>query len=67
MALIRFIAQPPPAMQRNIGPWASQQLRDVDRSITAILLLLELLDGVQIEVGPADSAGIGYRALRIPN
>lgn len=43
------------------------QLREIDLSLASILLLLALLDGEQIQLGPVDSGGVGFRALRIPN
>lgn len=62
MALIKYNARP------NQGATdLYDQLREIDRAIYSIILLLALLEGKQVQIGPVDSAGVGFRALRIPN
>lgn len=65
MGLTKFNAQPPP--QANVRVWAHGEFRKIDISIAAIILLLAALEDKPIEVGPPDSGGLGFRALRIPN
>jgi hypothetical protein len=62
MALTKYNARTPAG---NIDLY--NQLREIDLSIGSIILLLALLEGKQVQIGPADSAGVGFRALRIPN
>jgi hypothetical protein len=42
------------------------ELRNVEMSINSIVKLLEAVSA-PIEIGPNDSAGVGFRVLRIPN
>lgn len=65
MALTKYTAQPPPF--GNYRTWLFDELRKISKSNAAVIDLLEALGDKPIEIGPADSAGIGYRALRIPN
>lgn len=65
MALTKYTAQPPPL--GNYRNWLYGELRKIDTANSAIINLLEALGDKPIELGPADSAGIGYRALRVPN
>lgn len=65
MGLIKYTAQPPPL--GNYRTWLYGQLKAIDSANASILNLLEALGDKPIELGPADSAGIGYRALRVPN
>lgn len=65
MALSKYNATPPPVA--NMRTWLYAELRKISTNNNAIVDMLEALDGVKIELGPADSAGVGYRALRIPN
>lgn len=44
----------------------SEEGTKVQLSLNSIIALLGTLE-VPIEIGPADSAGIGFRSLRIPN
>lgn len=42
------------------------ELGRVQTSIQSIIAILKAV-GLPIEIGPADSAGVGFRVLRIPN
>jgi hypothetical protein len=64
MALSKYIARTPPRI--NLPLYVSQELRNVERTTNSIIDLIVALE-VPIEIGPADSGGIGYRVLRIPN
>lgn len=65
MALSKYNAAPPPVA--NMRTWLYAELRKISTNNNAIVDMLEALDSAKIEIGPADSAGVGYRALRIPN
>lgn len=64
MVITKYVVQNPPAAFSRT--YLAGELRKVSISIETIVAVLKALD-VPIEIGPADSAGIGYRALRIPN
>lgn len=64
MALSKYIARVPPKM--NLANYINQELRGVERTTNAIIDLIKALE-VPVEVGPADSGGVGFRVLRIPN
>lgn len=67
MALIKFNAQPPPSDLRGLRTWLYAELRKIDTSNAGIIDLLEALGDKPIQLGAADSGGIGYRVLRVPN
>lgn len=46
--------------------YANNELGRIQTSISSIIDILKILE-VPVEVGPADSAGVGFRTLRIPN
>jgi hypothetical protein len=60
----KYIAQMPPTQLSR--KFLSDEFRKVQLSTDSIVSILEAV-GVPIEIGPADSAGVGFRALRIPN
>jgi hypothetical protein len=64
MALSKYVSRVPPRI--NLPLFVSQELRQIELSTNAIVELLLALE-VPIEIGPADSAGAGFRVLRIPN
>jgi len=51
----------------NYRTWLYGELRKIEKANAAIIDLLEALGDKPIEIGPVDSAGLGYRVLRIPN
>lgn len=65
MALIKYVANPPPIQPSRT--WLYAELRKIETANAKVIDLLEALGDKPIEIGPADSAGVGYRALRIPN
>lgn len=65
MALIKYQANPPPVA--NLRSWLFAELRKVQGANNSVITLLEALGDTPIEIGPNDSGGTGYRALRIPN
>lgn len=65
MALTKYNVQPPPF--GNYRTWLYSELRKIETANSKIIDLLEALGDTPIEIGPVDSAGAGYRALRIPN
>jgi hypothetical protein len=65
MALTKYTAAPPPI--RNMAIWLYGELRKIETANSSIINLLEALGDKPIEIGPADSAGVGFRVLRIPN
>ena len=50
----------------NMKIYIDGELRNVEMSINSIVKLLEAVSA-PIEIGPNDSAGVGFRVLRIPN
>lgn len=64
MALNKYSAQTPPA--QNQRKFLADEFRRVELSIASIIQILENV-GIKVEIGPADSGGVGYRVLRIPN
>ena len=66
MALIKYNAQPPPT-QGVSRTWLYAELRKIDVANAAIIDLLEALGDKPIELGAADSGGLGFRALIVPN
>ena len=70
MALIRFVPRTPP--QGNFRVYLFEEFKRVQASLDSILEAFTSLrtfrsKGLDIEVGPPDSAGAGYRSLRIKN
>jgi hypothetical protein len=65
MALTKYTAQPPPVAPSRT--WLYAELRKIETANSKVIDLLEALGDKPIEIGPADSAGVGFRALRIPN
>lgn len=63
MALTKYIAQTPSTVTK---PYIAAEYRKVQLSIDSIINILEAIN-VPIEIGPPNSAGVGFRALRIPN
>lgn len=64
MALTKYTAQVPPVANQRY--FIASELKRIELSTNSIIAILTALD-VPIEIGPADSAGVGFRALRIPN
>jgi len=64
MALSKYTFRNPPIT--NLRLYLAGELRAVESSSNSIVDLLKALD-VPIEIGPADSGGVGFRVLRIPN
>jgi hypothetical protein len=64
MVITKYVVQPPPVAGTRV--YLNTELGKVALSINTIVAVLQALE-VPIEIGPADSAGIGYRTLRIPN
>ena len=62
--LQRYVPQSPPAA--NLRGHVEREQQRVRLSLDSLIELLKALD-VPVEIGPADSAGVGFRALRIPN
>jgi hypothetical protein len=56
--------QPPSAA--NPRKFAADEFRKIELSTESIIEILAALN-VPIQIGPADSAGVGFRTLRIPN
>ena len=65
MALIKYNANPPPAIASRT--WLYAELRKIETANAAIIDLLEALGDKPIELGPPDSGGLGFRALIVPN
>lgn len=65
MALTKYVASAPPIAPSRT--WLYAELRKIEIANAKIIDLLEALGDTPIEIGPADSAGVGFRALRIPN
>lgn len=64
MAITKFVpGQSPIANQRQ---YLAGEFRRVALTTDSLIAILKALD-VPVEIGPADSGGTGYRALRIPN
>lgn len=52
----------------NLVVYVDGEFRNVQLSLNSIIEVLKNMDvQIPIEVGPADSAGVGFRTLRIPN
>lgn len=64
MALSKFTARNPPRI--NLTLYLGQEFRNVERVTSAVVDLLVALE-VPVQIGPADSGGVGFRVLRIPN
>ena len=64
MVPIKYTAQSPPST--NLQVYLAAETHKIERSIGSLVVLLAALN-VPVEVGPADSAGVGFRTLRIPN
>jgi len=65
MALTKYVVAPPPVTPTRT--WLYAELRKIELANAKIIDLLEALGDKPIEIGPPDSAGLGYRVLRIPN
>lgn len=65
MALIKYNANPPPGVASRT--WLYAELRKIEQANSAIIDVLEALDGKPIVVGANDSGGVGQRLLTIPN
>jgi hypothetical protein len=63
MVTIKYVARPAAG---GIVVYVSEEFRKVQISTDSIIAILGALNA-PIQLGPADSGGIGYRALRIPN
>lgn len=50
----------------NVRVYANNELGRIEMSISSIIDILKILN-VPVELGAPDSAGIGFRTLRIPN
>lgn len=57
-------APSPTAANTRVG--TANEFRRISLSIDAVIYLLGALN-VPVEVGPNDSAGAGYRTLKVPN
>lgn len=67
MVRIKYTAQNPP-VEGNLRHYTAAEFKRVELAMSVLVQLLSSPDlQVPIEVGPANSAGVGYRALRIPN
>ena len=64
MASTKYVAQQPPSA--NTRKYLEDEFRKIQLTTDSLITLLQDV-GVPIEVGPPDSAGVGYRVLRIPN
>lgn len=51
---------------QDLRRYTPEELRRIEIAINSLVELLATV-GVPIEVGAADSGGVGYRVLRIPN
>jgi hypothetical protein len=70
MALIRYLPRVPPV--GNFRTYMYEEYKRIQGAIDSILEIATVLrefrsKDLRIEVGPPDSAGFGYRALRIKN
>lgn len=63
MAIFKFIARQPTTVTLT---FVVSEFGNVQKSIDSLMFLLKALE-TPIEIGPADSAGVGFRTLRIPN
>lgn len=61
----KYVAQANPSTA-NPRKYTADELRKVEACTNSLIALLGALN-VPIQIGPADSAGVGFRALRIPN
>lgn len=64
MPLKTYTPQQLPAPNQRLAQW--QENQRIKLSLDSIIAILKALD-VPVEIGAADSAGVGYRVLRIPN
>jgi hypothetical protein len=64
MEASKYVAQTPSTT--NTRQYLDAEFRKIQLSTDSIIALLGALN-LPIEIGPADSAGVGFRALRIPN
>jgi hypothetical protein len=64
MDLTKYVARTPTST--NPRQYLDDEFRRIQLSTDSIIALLSALN-VPIEIGPADSAGVGFRVLRIPN
>jgi hypothetical protein len=64
MVPIKYTAQSPTAA--NLQLYLAAETHKVERSINSLVTLLAALN-VPVEIGAADSAGVGFRVIRIPN
>lgn len=62
--LIKYTKQAPTAANMRI--YADNEFRRVEGSISSIIDILKILN-VPVELGAPDSAGLGFRTLRVPN
>ena len=63
MAIFKFIARQPATITLT---FVVSEFGNVQKSIDSLMFLLKALE-TPVEIGPADSAGVGFRTLRIPN
>lgn len=64
METTKYVAQTPSSS--NVRQYLDAEFRKVQLTTDSIIALLNALNA-PIEIGPADSAGVGFRVLRIPN
>lgn len=64
MEITKYVAQTPSSS--NARQYLDAEFRKIQLTTDSIIALLSALN-VPIEIGPPDSAGVGFRALRIPN
>lgn len=62
--LNKYVKQPPTAASVRI--YANSELGRIETSISSIIDILKILN-VPVELGAPDSAGIGFRTVRVPN
>jgi hypothetical protein len=64
MEATKYVVQAPTSS--NVRVYLDAEFRKIRLSTDSIIALLGALN-LPIEIGPADSAGVGFRTLRIPN
>lgn len=64
MAITNFSSRIPPKI--NFSSYVGDEFHRVQLTLDSLIFLLKILE-TPIEIGPPDSAGVGFRALRIPN
>lgn len=64
MEATKYVVQTPSS--NNTRQYLDAEFRKIQLTTDSIIALLNALN-VPIEIGPVDSAGAGFRVLRIPN